>query len=112
MKIYISIPITGKDIRAQKGRAALLERMFNAQGFDTANPFRNGLPASRMREDHMRADLKMLLGCDVVFMCKGWTESKGCGLEHEVAEQCGLWVVYENQGIDRVIENLSYGIGE
>ena len=111
MKVYISIPITGKDIRAQKGRAALLERMFNAQGFDTANPFRNGLPASRMKEGHMRADLKMLLAFVVGFLWKGWKYGKGCGLEHEVAEQCGLWVVYENQGIDRVIENLSYGIG-
>ena len=33
--------------------------------------------------------------CDVVYFCNGWDNARGCRIEHEIAEQYGLQIVYE-----------------
>lgn len=33
--------------------------------------------------------------CHVAYFCKGWEETRGCRLEHEVAKAYGLEVIYE-----------------
>lgn len=45
----------------------------------------------------MRADIALLLGCDCIYMLRGWELSKGAKLELDVASSCGLEVMFENQ---------------
>ena len=33
--------------------------------------------------------------CDTVFFVKGWEDARGCKIEHEVAKQYGLEIIYE-----------------
>ena len=33
--------------------------------------------------------------CHVAYFCKGWEETRGCRIEHEVAKAYGLEVIYE-----------------
>ena len=43
----------------------------------------------------MKRDIELLMTCDMIFMMKGWTHSKGCQVEFEVATAIGLPVLFE-----------------
>lgn len=64
MKVYISLPITGKDIEEQKRHAWDVASFLLTAGHTPVSPFNNGLDANASHEEHMRADIRMLLDCD------------------------------------------------
>lgn len=33
--------------------------------------------------------------CNAVYFCKGWEGARGCRIEHEVAKQYGMTIIYE-----------------
>lgn len=49
--------------------------------------------------EYMRADLKMLLKCDTIYMLKGWEGSAGARTELSVAQACKMRVIFE-EGAD------------
>ena len=57
MKVYISLPITGKDIEEQKRHAGDVASFLLTAGHTPVSPFNNGLDANASHEEHMRADL-------------------------------------------------------
>ena len=57
MKVYISIPIAGKDITAQREYASDVAWLLAKFGHEPFDPFCNGLPEESPREEHMRKDL-------------------------------------------------------
>jgi hypothetical protein len=93
-KIYISIPIAHREIDEQKAHAARVERYLEDY-YEVINPFNNGVPADAHPSEHMRADFKLLLEADAIFMCKGWEDSRGCMAEWTVATSCHMDVLYE-----------------
>lgn len=96
MRIYISGPIAHYDIIERKARFERAEEAILASGNIAVNPFENGVPDDADWRDHMKADIKMLLECDAVYMLEGWEGSKGCKLELDVATSCGIPVFYHN----------------
>jgi hypothetical protein len=106
MKVYISIPITGKDIDEQKRHAEDVASFLLAAGHTPVSPFDNGLDDNASYEDHLREDTKMLLDCDAILMCKGYHVSHGCTFERDVAIKCGLTVVTEYMPIDKLFNKL------
>ena len=95
-KIYISGAIAHHYLEERKAAFEVAAAFCEACGFESVNPFNNGLPQPGDWREHMKADLKMLLDCDAICMMDGWEESKGCKLEHDVASTCGLTVYYES----------------
>lgn len=95
--IYIAGGIEGLDIEQRKEAFREVEMRLQDEGYVTRNPFDNGLPDDARREDHIRADLKMLLECDEIYMMKGWEWSKGACRERDVALECGLKIRYEDK---------------
>ena len=69
------------------------ERELAEMGFSPVNPFDNGVPDEAHWRAHMRADIVLLLGCDLIYMLRGWELSKGAKLEHDVATSCGIKVL-------------------
>lgn len=106
MKVYISIPITGKDFDEQKRHAEDVASFLLTAGHTPVNPFNNGLDDNASYEDHLREDTKMLLDCDAILMCKGYHLSHGCTFERDVAIKCGLTVVTEYMPIDKLFNKL------
>ena len=49
--------------------------------------------------DYMRADLKMLLQCDTIYLLKGWEGSAGARAELSVAQACKMRIIFE-EGAD------------
>lgn len=57
-------------------------------------------------ESYMRVDLRALLDCDGIFMLKDWKESKGSKLEHSVAENLKLKILYQSQPSSEIIDYI------
>lgn len=94
-KVYISGAIAHHDLAERKATFAAAARRLSEEGYFPVNPFDNGLGDDADRREHMRVDIGMLVECDCIYMLKGWRESKGAKLEHDVATTCGLSVKYE-----------------
>lgn len=96
--IYISGPISGRDLTERKETFAETRARLEAMGYGVCNPMDNGLPEDASTREHMRRDIYMLMHCDAIYMMKGWTHSKGCQVELEVATAIGLPVMFEESG--------------
>lgn len=96
-KVYISGAIAHHDLAERKAAFGDAERFLGLKGFDPVNPFKKGLPDDAHWRKHMRADIALLLGCDYIYMLRGWELSKGAKLELDVASSCGIEVLFENQ---------------
>jgi hypothetical protein len=59
------------------------------QGYEVINPLNNGLTEKHSWAEHMKADIKMLMDCDEIYMLKGYTESKGAMIEYNLAQDLG-----------------------
>ena len=106
MKVYISIPIAGHDLKAQRNFAADVAKLLAKSGHEPLNPFCNGLPEDAPRAEHMRRDLRMLLRCNAIALCPGWEHSEGCLLECSVAKQCGMAIAYADHPFDELASQL------
>ena len=77
-KVYISGAIAHYNIDERKGAFLDAENRLRAMGFVPVNPFKNGLPDEAHWREHMRADIRLLLDCNFIYMLQGWELSKGC----------------------------------
>lgn len=59
-------------------------------GYHVENPAEN--PERDSWEGYMRMALAQLVRCDEIHMLRGWSQSRGACLEHQVAQQLGLIV--------------------
>lgn len=96
-KIYISLPITGRDENERRYYASGIINMLGEMmpDYEVVNPLDNKLEYNVHWSKHMSEDIKMLLECDAIYMCKDWQWSHGCKLEHDIATSCGLDVYYQ-----------------
>lgn len=93
-RVYISGAISGRlpeDVCEDFERA---EDQLESLGWEVVNPLANGLTDAHTWEEHMRADLRLLLDCDAVAMLPGWAMSRGACLETRVAHEVGMKVIY------------------
>lgn len=94
-KVYISGAIAHYDMNERKEAFANAEMRLQSMGFNPVNPFKNGLPDEAHWREHMRADIRLLLDCEFIYMLQGWELSKGAKLELDVASSCGIKVLFE-----------------
>ena len=93
-KIYISGPISGHDLEVRRRVFSDAAKAAAALGFEPVSPFDNGVPEDAPWEDHMRADIEMLLDCHAILMLPGWKDSKGATTEIIIAQRINL-KIYE-----------------
>lgn len=94
MKVYISGPISGLPLEAVYNNFTNAEVQLLEQGYEVVNPLNNGLPTNATWSEHMRADLKLLLDCDAIYMLNGWEYSKGASLEYDLAIDLGFKLIH------------------
>ena len=95
MRIYISIPISGKDLATQQQKALEIADKLRELGHEPISPLPppeapSGLSEKELYAFYMGEDMKKLLTCDAVFLCDGWNCSKGCRLEVQAALLYGM----------------------
>lgn len=81
-RVYISLPITGRDLTEVRQEAASIAERIKAEGFEPINPFEVSDDDSRSYAEHMGKDITALLECDAIYLADGWRKSKGCTLEY------------------------------
>lgn len=95
MKIYISGKISGTDLTETRKRFAAAAKELQARDFTPVNPFENGLTEHDSWEAHMLKDIADLLQCNAIYMLQGWEDSKGARIEHYIATEIGMPIMYE-----------------
>lgn len=94
MKVYISGPISGLLYEEVEKAFNDAEIRLQEQGYEVVNPLNNGLPRESTWNEHMRADLKLLLDCDAIYMLDGWEYSRGASLEYDLAIDLGFKLIH------------------
>jgi len=77
-------------------------------GYEVVDPSEVQLDDEATWTDYMRADLKLLLDCDYIYMLDGWEDSKGARIERELAENLGI----EEIDLDQECERAKQRAGE
>lgn len=50
------------------------------------------------RKIYLKTDLQYLMNCDSIYMIYNWRKSRGAKLEHIVAKELGLNIIYGKKG--------------
>ena len=105
MKTYISLPISGRPIEEAKAEADrmkdLMQRLYVPEihhevitPFDVVPEPPERMSSSEQYAYCMGRDIEALLSCDHILLCPGWTNSKGCRAEREIALIYGINISY------------------
>lgn len=88
-KVYISGPITGIDF-GNRFAFSCARSSLELCRYEVVDPSEVQLDDEASWADYMRADLKLLLDCDYIYMLEGWENSRGARIERELAENLGI----------------------
>lgn len=93
MRVYVSIPISGKDYDTQKELAEKVRVRLESEGHQVVTPFE--IITDRNTPIHlaMGKDIEALLTCDAAVFLDGWNESKGCMLERSACKIYGIAIL-------------------
>lgn len=89
MRVYISLPITGRDIGEVEARGESASGALERMGHAPVSPLRVSSDPAASYAEHMGNDIRALLGCDAACFLDGWESSRGCRLERAAAEIYG-----------------------
>lgn len=96
MKIYVSIPISGRPLDDAKAHANSIAGQLASHGHEVVTPFDVCPDSSKPYACCMGRDIEALLGCDAIVIGDGWGNSRGCRLERAAAQIYGIMIVYES----------------
>lgn len=99
MKVYISIPITGHDIKDVEQRISRAKEALRNFGHEPVSPLDPEVNNDRSKPYGVLLgnDIAALLTCDAVLLLDGWTASRGCNLEMEAALIYKKEILFEYQ---------------
>ena len=95
MKVYVSIPITGKDYDEQVKHAVEVKAALSNDGHDAITPFDVVKSPETPYNESMGKCIEALLGCEAIYLCEHWATSRGCCAEYQVARVYGKVVMRE-----------------
>jgi hypothetical protein len=98
MKIYIAGKISGLVYEDALRAFVEAEDVVRGFGHEPVNPMReNGLDGDGNEyawAEYMKRDIPHLLRCDGIYLLPNWRDSKGARLEHYIAKELGMEVLY------------------
>lgn len=102
MKIaMISQPMNGiseEEIKETRDRA---KKFLESKGYKVEDTYIHDNPGleytsvNNISLYYLGESLKRMSKCDIVYFCEGWQDARGCKIEHQVAKEYGLKIVYE-----------------
>lgn len=99
-KCYVSGKITGLQMSEVYEKYAEAEQRLKELGYEAVTFKQNGLPESASWEEHMVADINLLLGCDCIYMLDNWIDSKGARIEKNIAREVGMKVFFDTRALE------------
>ena len=99
-RIYIAGPMSNLpnlNFPAFHAEAARLR----ALGYEVVNPAEINADPTAGWNECMRKDIAQLVTCNAIAMLPGWEHSKGASLEHRIARQLDMQVIYNTGFAER-----------
>ena len=81
-------------------------KQLRAEGYHVENPAENPDPPCKSWRKYMEMAIRQLATCDAIFLLNGWQDSKGAGVEYELALGLGMEIIFENP--DPSLELVAY----
>lgn len=106
-KVYISLPISGRNLNKVIKRANLIKSSVGEE-YEPITPFDICPDSTLPYNELMGRDVAELLKCNIILLDYDWQESKGCRTEYEIARIYGLRIV--KISADLQTEDLSDGM--
>ena len=98
--VYISIPISGRPADRVREHAELVKARLSREGWRrVVSPLDIYAGKDPRYADYIAADIRALMDCDAIFMCRGWQQSCGCNIEHAAARA----LIRFGKGLQRII---------
>lgn len=95
MKIYIAGPMTGLP-ELNFPLFNLTAQRLRYEGHFVVSPSEINIPHPGDWVSAMRADIKELVSCEAIYLLNGWNQSRGASLEHYIASNLGMIILYDN----------------
>ena len=102
-KLYISLPISGRNLDDVKRRAEYLKNSIISEEYEGVTPFDICPDSTLPYSELMGRDISGLMECDAVLFDYDWNESKGCRIEMAVAQICNIQI--HKLADDRMVED-------
>lgn len=94
LKVYLSGPMTGRPDKNSVAFAAAEKVTYELGAADVYNPVTHTKSVDwTEREQFLRYDLGVLLGCDIMVQIADWSQSVGALTELTTASACGIDVI-------------------
>tara|TARA_R100000789_G_scaffold84313_1_gene79949 strand:- start:129 stop:443 length:315 start_codon:yes stop_codon:yes gene_type:complete len=104
LKVYISGPITNEE--QSESRFTYAVDYLLDKGLEPINPYDIATPEKSNGRDtwsyYMRESVKLLAEAEKVYMLEGWTDSRGATIEHHLARDLNIPIMYETEDIKYV----------
>jgi hypothetical protein len=98
MKVFISQPMLGRsDEEIKIERDAIIKDLEN-KGFEVIDSMiaENAPETSQQGAWYLGESIKLLSGADFAYFAKGWDIARGCRIEHAVAEEYDIKILWNN----------------
>ena len=98
MKVYISGKITGLNYDDVVAKFEESERVLIAMGHTPINPVKLvPFNESWAWEDYMKADIKILMDCDGIYMQSDFLKSTGAEIERRLSRELNFKVFHQDE---------------
>ena len=95
MKIYISGAISSLPESEYKSRFSAAEETLKEIGYQPVNPLNIIHEHDCSWENYMIEDIRVLFQCPAIYMLNKWRGSKGARIEHAIAIETGMKIIYQ-----------------
>lgn len=96
--IYIAGPMTGI-VDFNYPEFHRVAKKLRSKGLIVENPAENKEPECKSWEGYMRLGIAQLIKCDAILLLANWAESKGAIVEHKLACDLGMKVIFSESEI-------------
>ena len=98
MKVMISQPMRGKtEEQIREERKAIIEK-FNNMHIEVIDTIFTEEPPKdcNVAVYYLGKSISAMKDIDAIYMDDGWREARGCRIEHQVAKEYGIKILYED----------------
>jgi hypothetical protein len=96
-RTYISGKISGLNFDEVCKKFGRAEQILKKAGYNPVNPCTLLHDHDKEYNSYIAEDIRHLLTCDAIYMLNDWKESKGSRIEHAVALELGLDIIYSDE---------------
>lgn len=108
-KIMISQPMNGLDDDLILKKRYTITKELQNKGYKVIDSYIDDYPSDEevnkvihIPVNYLAKSIDVLSRVDTIFLCKGWENARGCKIEHQIAKEYGIEILYEEEQEDNL----------